>query len=31
MRKDWWSDPPARAKGDHDSLTDSVRAQCTRR
>jgi uncharacterized cupin superfamily protein len=25
-RKDWWSDPPARAMGDHDGLTDKLRA-----
>ena len=24
-RKDWWSDAPARAMGDHDGLTDRVR------
>jgi len=26
-RKDWWSDPPARAMGDHDGLTERVRAR----
>jgi uncharacterized cupin superfamily protein len=26
-RKDWWSDAPARAMGDHDGLTDRVRAR----
>ena len=29
-RKDWWSAPPARAMGDHDGLTDRVRAQRAR-
>lgn len=29
-RKDWWSDPPARAMGDHDGLSDSVRARSAR-
>jgi hypothetical protein len=29
-RKDWWSDPPTRAMGDHDGLTDSVRARRAR-
>src|SRR5215472_18138476 len=29
-RKDWWSDPPARAMRDHDGLTDSVRASRAR-
>jgi uncharacterized cupin superfamily protein len=29
-RKDWWSDPPARPLGDHDGLTDSVRARRAR-
>jgi len=26
-RQDWWSDPPPRAMGDHDGLTDSFRAR----
>ena len=30
IRKDWWSDPPARAVGGHDGLTDSVRARRAR-
>jgi uncharacterized cupin superfamily protein len=29
-REDWWSDPPARAIGDHDGLTDRVRARRAR-
>ena len=29
-RKDWWSDPPARTVGDHDGLTDRVRARRAR-
>ena len=29
-RRDWWSDPPARAKGVHDGLTDRLRAGRTR-
>ena len=29
-RKDWWSDAPVRARGDHDGLTDSVRASRAR-
>jgi uncharacterized cupin superfamily protein len=29
-RNDWWSDPPARATGDHDGLTHSVRARRAR-
>jgi len=29
-RKDWWSDAPARAMGDHDGLTDRVRARRAR-
>jgi len=29
-RSDWWSDPPARALGDHDGLTDRVRARRAR-
>ena len=29
-RKDWWSDPPARAMDDHDGLTDSVRTRRAR-
>jgi len=29
-RQDWWSDPPARARGDHDGLTDRVRARRAR-
>ena len=29
-RNDWWSDPPARAMGDHDGLTDRVRARRVR-
>ena len=29
-RKDWWSDPPARAMGDHDGLTQRVRARRAR-
>ena len=29
-RKDWWSDPPARATGDHGGLSDSVRARRAR-
>ncbi len=29
-RKDWWSDPPARPMGDHDGLTDRVRARRAR-
>jgi uncharacterized cupin superfamily protein len=29
-RKDWWSDPPARAMGNHDGLTNSVRARRAR-
>src|SRR5262249_14254562 len=26
-RQDWWSDPPPRAMGDHDGLTDTFRAR----
>jgi len=29
-RTDWWSDPPARPMGDHDGLTDRVRARRAR-
>lgn len=29
-RKDWWNDAPARAMGDHDGLTDRVRARRAR-
>lgn len=29
-RPDWWSDPPARPLGDHDGLTDRVRARRAR-
>ncbi len=29
-RRDWWSDPPARAIGAHDGLTDRLRAGRTR-
>jgi uncharacterized cupin superfamily protein len=29
-RNDWWSDPPARSMGDHDGLTDRVRARRAR-
>ena len=29
-RKDWWSNPPPRSLGDHDGLTDSVRARRAR-
>ena len=29
-RKDWWSDPPARTLGDHDGLTDRLRARRAR-
>jgi uncharacterized cupin superfamily protein len=29
-RRDWWSDAPARAMGDHDGLTDRVRARRAR-
>jgi uncharacterized cupin superfamily protein len=29
-RSDWWSDPPARPMGDHDGLTDKVRARRAR-
>jgi len=30
MRKDWWSDPPARTMGDHDGLTDRFRTRRAR-
>lgn len=26
LRQDWWNDPPKRTLGDHDGLTDKVRA-----
>ena len=26
LRQDWWNDPPQRPMGDHDGLTDKVRA-----
>ena len=29
-RSDWWSDPPVRPMGDHDGLTDKVRARRAR-
>jgi len=29
-RGDWWADPPARVMGDHDGLTDRVRARRAR-
>lgn len=31
LRLDWWEDPPPRALGDHDGLTDKVRAEKARR